>query len=382
MQQDDTQVRRLTRAELYERVWTTPMTRLAAEFGVSDVVLSKFCRKHYIPTPPQGYWMMSAERKAALRPELGDSPGTEENLTIHASQATRAKTASNIPIEVIVPAELVNPRPVIAATARALRSGKRGEDGLVTPRTQGALPIRVGPESVDRSARILNALISCLEQRGHSFACKTTERGSVMKATVAGEEVAILFGEETDRKERELTAHEKQMQERNPWLYQQPLYTYSPSGRLFLKLDHYCTGLRKNWADGKRQRLEQCLGDFVAQLETVAAQYKADREEREAADKRRHTWELERAEKLAAIKREEEKLARLHANADAWHRSQRLRRFADAVRVAATEGRVRSDEELERWLAWVSDQADRLDPLAKSPSSILDEKQKYESYYY
>ena len=61
------------------------------------------------------------------------------------------------------------------------------------------------------------------------------------------------------------------------------LYNCFPSGRLFLKIDHYCSGLRKQWVDGKRQRLDERLGDFVAQLETVAAKTKADRLEREEA---------------------------------------------------------------------------------------------------
>ncbi len=73
---------------------------------------------------------------------------------------------------------------------------------------------------------------------------------------------------------------------------------------------------------------------------------------------------------------------RLNAQADAWHRSQRLREFAAAVRAAAAEGRLQSDADLERWLHWVADQADRLDPLVESPPSVVEEKQKYERHYY
>ena len=43
---------RLTRAELYEKVWATPMRTLAKEFGMSDVGLAKVCRRHDIPVPP------------------------------------------------------------------------------------------------------------------------------------------------------------------------------------------------------------------------------------------------------------------------------------------------------------------------------------------
>ena len=46
----------LTREELYEKVWTTPMQKLAAEFGYSDRGLAKLCGRHQVPVPPRGYW--------------------------------------------------------------------------------------------------------------------------------------------------------------------------------------------------------------------------------------------------------------------------------------------------------------------------------------
>jgi len=46
----------LTREELYEKVWTTPMQKLAAEFGFSDRGLAKLCARHQVPVPPRGYW--------------------------------------------------------------------------------------------------------------------------------------------------------------------------------------------------------------------------------------------------------------------------------------------------------------------------------------
>ena len=47
-------VRHLTRAELHARVWDTPITKLAAEFGVSDQGLAKLCRRHGVPTSATG----------------------------------------------------------------------------------------------------------------------------------------------------------------------------------------------------------------------------------------------------------------------------------------------------------------------------------------
>lgn len=46
----------LTRKELYELIWSKPMTQVAKDFDVSDVWISKICKEADIPRPPVGYW--------------------------------------------------------------------------------------------------------------------------------------------------------------------------------------------------------------------------------------------------------------------------------------------------------------------------------------
>jgi hypothetical protein len=46
----------LTRQSLYDLVWSTPMSTLAKDFGISDVALAKRCRAIDVPVPPRGYW--------------------------------------------------------------------------------------------------------------------------------------------------------------------------------------------------------------------------------------------------------------------------------------------------------------------------------------
>jgi hypothetical protein len=73
----------LTREELYGRVWTTPMRRLAQEFGVSDVGLAKICRRHDIPTPPVGYWAKKEYGKPVEQTPLPNAKeGTPQTVEI------------------------------------------------------------------------------------------------------------------------------------------------------------------------------------------------------------------------------------------------------------------------------------------------------------
>jgi hypothetical protein len=48
--------KKISRLELFMRVWETPVTQLAKEYGLSDVGFAKICKKHDIPRPPMGYW--------------------------------------------------------------------------------------------------------------------------------------------------------------------------------------------------------------------------------------------------------------------------------------------------------------------------------------
>ena len=46
----------IDRNELFEKVWSTPISRLAREYELPDVGLAKICKRMEIPRPERGYW--------------------------------------------------------------------------------------------------------------------------------------------------------------------------------------------------------------------------------------------------------------------------------------------------------------------------------------
>ena len=70
----------MKRSELYAKVWSTPMTKLAAELGISDVGLAKACRRHAVPAPPRGYW---ARLRAGQNPDQTPLPTLELDIAVH-----------------------------------------------------------------------------------------------------------------------------------------------------------------------------------------------------------------------------------------------------------------------------------------------------------
>lgn len=59
-----------TRQSLYDLVWARPGREIAKEHGISDVALSKACKRADIPRPGVGYWAKLAVGKKTLRPAL------------------------------------------------------------------------------------------------------------------------------------------------------------------------------------------------------------------------------------------------------------------------------------------------------------------------
>jgi hypothetical protein len=52
-----------TVAELFEKVWQTPMLKLAFDISVSDVAVAKACRNAGVPFPGRGHWAKSEKQR-------------------------------------------------------------------------------------------------------------------------------------------------------------------------------------------------------------------------------------------------------------------------------------------------------------------------------
>ena len=57
----------ISRKELYEQVWTEPMSTLAKRYCISDVGLAKICKRNGIPRPGRGYWARIQARQRVQR---------------------------------------------------------------------------------------------------------------------------------------------------------------------------------------------------------------------------------------------------------------------------------------------------------------------------
>ncbi|WP_315813856.1 hypothetical protein [Bradyrhizobium sp. SZCCHNR2028] len=377
----------LTRRAMYDLVWSQPMTKVAEGFGISDVALKKICDRHRVPTPARGYWAKKAAGKPAKQvPFYGTTDPQHERISIYGSLQNLAPEVKEvldqerqrrkalpklIPTPVVVeptpPVE--NVHPLIAATAKELRKAKPDRDDAVRVSGPGRCGIEVGVTSAERVITILDGLARALEARGLTIDLP----GGHMRVAVQPDELTFSLSERIERRPHAPTMEELALEERQKkkrerempvslWSldYKRayPEFDFIRTGELSLQIANHYIGLRRNWADGKRQRLESLTEDIAGGIVAYLAGIKARREERERWHR---DWELQRHLEALARAREERETKR----AEFLNRLAEISSEADHLRpfVARLRGKLKDNgpRELARLLEWADEHVSRLE---------------------
>ena len=380
---------RFSRSELYELVWSEPMTKVASQFGLSNVGLKKICQRHDIPVPGRGYWRKletgKRVRRRPLPPERRGVPSphieivatsqTEDRETEEKSVELQASFEARPENRISVAEMIERPHVLTKATRRQLKSARSDDYGVIKCVSPDLFYLRIGPESVERALRILDALFRAFEVRGYKVEAAKRDTGYA-RVIVQEEAISFSLEERVRRRPHHLTDQEKSRKQRYVWSWA-PKYDYIPAGALMLKLDtRYGSGLRGTWSDTRQRRVEDCLNDVIVAMVRLAEWKKQERRRAEEQRKRREEENARRAVLRARREREARALEQLQANALAWAKAQQLRAYIAAVKARAeAEGKSTDPgSETGLWLKWATDQADKADPLRESPVSILDEE--------
>jgi AcrR family transcriptional regulator len=87
----------LTRRALYERVWSEPLSTIAAEMGVSGNALAKICNRLLVPYPTRGYWNKVSAGKRAARAPLPAAPELQtREVTISSTPAASRRSRTRL----------------------------------------------------------------------------------------------------------------------------------------------------------------------------------------------------------------------------------------------------------------------------------------------
>ena len=195
--------------------------------------------------------------------------------------------------------------------------------------------------------------------------------------TLQGQVLAIRLVENTSRTEREPTKEERQEIKKYGHTYLPDRYSYQHTGALKLGITgHYYDELQKVVADGKHQRVEQFLNEFVVKIEAEAVRRKRHEEHLE---RQRRLWEEQarrRREREEKQRKEMERLRALEEEVNSWKRAEDIRAYVAAVEasVRREDGNIEVGSKLGQWIAWARHKADWIDPILNVECPILDEE--------
>lgn len=261
---------RLTRKELYEKVWSEPIVKLAREYGFSDVWLAMICKRNNIPRPSRGYWarVQNGQRVSQTPLPKGDN---DSIIEIHTQDSDSKKEVAesrnkSISKKLLKSFDLIesqmNPHPFISESAKIMESAKQDITGLISPQ-EGCLDINVSRESFPRALHIMDSLIQMLTMMGFEVSLS----GNSTEVKIDDVTLNIALREELDRKRR-LKASEHNLEGYYQFGYRLFDKRAYPTGNIIFSIGGlgFYSQCRRTWRDTDSQRLEECLKGIVLGL--------------------------------------------------------------------------------------------------------------------
>ena len=359
--------KKITRKQLYDLVWSKPMTALGKEFGYSDTALRKKCIKHNIPMPERGYWSKLKFNKKVKKPSLPTNSDDLETITLYINEnidpdykpttsklIIRKKEIMNeSKLKLVVPDKLKNPDALTIKAKEDLKlkhpSMWAGKQGLLLT-SKDVLNIEVSKATVSRALLFMDTLIKVIKNRGHQIEVND-------KTFVVIDEIKIEIRFREILKVVKIPANIYETRE------------YAPSGEVAFKVDSYPS---KEWRDTKTETLEVKLPTIIAKLELIAEDKKARRfehrlwqEQQDEIEKKRKALQKQKDEELKGLKTLLNASTRLH-------KAQYIRSYIEQFEEQANRTNTLSDEKKE-WLEWAKEKADWYDPFIEKEVKLLEE---------
>lgn len=387
---------KISRHQLYEQVWSKPMTQLSKEYGLSDVGLAKICGKHGIPLPERGHWAKiqagyKAVKKALPRKDYNPDIDIQEKPTItetviQAKLAVKEKQTRTISElgEVRVPTRLDSPHRLTKKTQKyfediikkVAREAKikdwsridwsdrapAAENGRYQCWPEDGYHLKVSMAGLHRSLCFLDALVKKLEKLGFAIEDDAAQnkygREQKMEAVKDGERISFRLAE--GYKQSYLTGEALALAKKeNSWtsgLQRTPsgIFTFTLNGKECWKEKRYIDGAKK---------LEDHLPAIVAEFIHRIAEEKQAR-----AQKIQDEINRRERERLREIE-QKRKDARQRQYTEAMQESEQIKQFdqfeyyLNKLENAYIEQHGQLDANVQAWFDLVRSTAQAKHPL-------------------
>jgi len=358
----------LSPSELYDLVWSKPMTVLAKEFGISDQGLAKICRRNDIPTPERGYWAkLQAGKQVHAQPLSRQLRDSKAKITIRATEPKPKLKPVPKPekptdyASVEIPADLNRLHPVVARWVKdhEAEQAKRQKENRRSRNDIWFRP-RELPDLTEKDLyrfRVTNAFLQAAGEAG--IRILGGKVNGTLNISVSGENFEIKIVQKMRQVLRR--APEDENWTAYPEHHNSAL---SPTGHLRFAIFTYFGGSHTNeWVESAKMPAEQMIPHFIEQILEAASISKEwhNRLEEQRLEMRREEARRLEAQHLARL--ENERWDRFRTSAAQWREAEILRSF-----LAALDGATQSLADIDgmprgEFLEWASGKFDEFDPL-------------------
>jgi len=361
----------ITREELYEMVWSKPLSAISEKYYITENELKKQCEELEIPIPNLGYWFSlnrgkNQPNKTPLKEYSGysityfklreDVEGVKESIQKHLSRV-KNEIENDPKVNLKVPDKLTNPDSIIALARDKLYKEKiwNKNQGIIQVNT-GDLDIYVSPNNFSRALRFMDTMIKASRNRGHEFINKNNS----VYVRLFGEEFQISCRE----KSRKITVMDKYGEKTE----------YEPTGILSFRLGE--SFRMKEWIEGKIP-IEEQVSKILAGIE-----YRGWKEQEERI-KREKIWAENREKQRIAKELEERKAKELADFKELFKKSKRheeaevIRRYIQKLEDYAIS-KNELTEELNEKIAWARKKAEWYDPFVEAYDELLNDVDREE----
>ena len=384
------------REALYNEVWSEPMTTVSKRYGMSDNGLRKHCKKLGIPLPSSGYW---ARVKAGQKVPKTDLPKVTGELRHHIrnyfikfktdiEKLTDAELAADeefslfneetkklikeICSQLQVKSQLRSPHHLITEHQAEIIYRKKRDKTLKQASFNSSLyanvkseyrdnkpvlPINVSEPNINRTYRILDTIISTLEEMEGQTQISSDQNKDEAYFVIMYS--VFYFEIKEDRNKRSSKNNGES----------QPCLVLSMSVRGGFTNNEQT---KLEYKDKDNEPLEAQVGKILFDMFVIANKRGGLEELRRREEKR--AWdERERQQRLEQMRKGQlEQLRLLEQNSSDWYKAEQIRRFANCLECKINE--VTNEEKrgkFFRWLKWARDKADWLDPRTAKEDKVL-----------
>lgn len=363
---------KLTRQELYNLVWSTPLTQLAKKYHISDNGFRKICKKLDVPLPKNGYWAkLKFKKKVKKIPfKINTSVDQYINLSYRNNEATieehylstfhrLKKELEAIPkLNFKVPEKLTNPdKLIIEAKSNLNRKDEydyRYPKNIVGTKS-GYLYIAVAKTNIPRALRFMDTFIKLIKKRGHQI-----QVSNGTHIIIGDESISIRFRE----------IYKRIIINDRAWGNTELV----PSGILSFKMDGYN---EKEWRDAIKYPLETKLSSILAKLELEAQRLKEWHIQIEQHHKERERLKQIEEQQQRRLQREHNDFKNVLHASKRWNKAMELRNYLSAVEQHAIKNNTLTAS-LQSEIQWAREKADWYDPLIQKEDELLNDRTLYD----